>query len=115
TLTPEFLEMASRLDLDIAVERSNPEHFINRSWNLNEIGQPKLALDDAETAARLDPHSASALAEIAYALSKLGRPDEAYEKVKQATEFDSNSAAAWQYRGELEMGRGDYLTAVDSL
>ena len=115
TLTPEFLEMASRLDLDIAVERSNPEHFINRSWNLNEIGQPKLALEDAETAARLDPHSGSALAEIAYALSKLGRPDEAYENVKQATEFDSNSAAAWQYRGELEMGRGDYLTAVDSL
>ena len=99
----------------IAVERSNPEHFISRSWNLNEIGQPKLAFQDAETAARLDPRSAGALTELAYALSKLGQPDEAYDKVKQATALDSNSAAGWQYRGELEMARGDYLAAVDSL
>jgi tetratricopeptide (TPR) repeat protein len=114
-LTSEFLETASRLDLAIAVERTNPEHFISRSWNLNEIGQPKLALQDAETAARLDSHSANALTELAYALSKLGQPDEAYGKVKQATEFDATAAAAWQYRGELEMARGDYLAAVDSL
>ena len=114
-LTPEFLETASRLDLAIAVERTNPEHFITRSWNLNEIGQPKLALQDAEAATKLDPQSAGALTELAYALSKLGRPDEAYEKVKQATQLDANSAAAWQYRGELEMARGDYLGAVDSL
>jgi tetratricopeptide (TPR) repeat protein len=63
----------------------------------------------------MDAKSAGALAELAYALSKLGRADEAYEKIKQATELDSNSAAAWQYRGELEMARGDYLDAVDSL
>jgi tetratricopeptide (TPR) repeat protein len=115
TLSPEFLETASRLDLAIAVERTNPEHFITRSWNLNEIGQPKLALADAEDAARLDPRSASALTELAYALTKLGRSDEAYDKLRQATEFDTNSAAAWLYRGELEMVRGDYLAAVDSL
>ena len=72
-------------------------------------------MEDAETAARLDSHSANALTELAYALSKLGRPDEAYEKVKQATEFDASSAATWQYRGELEMARGDYVAAVDSL
>lgn len=115
SLSPEFLETASRLDLAIAVERTNPEHFITRSWQLNEIGQPKLALQDAETAARLDAHSASALAELAYALTKLGRADEAYEKITLATSFDPNSAAAWQYRGELEMARGDYVSAVDSL
>ena len=115
SLSPEFLETASRLDLAIAVERSNPEHFITRSWQLNEIGQPKLALQDAETAARIDAKSAGALAELAYALSKLGRADEAYDKIKQATDFDPNSAAAWQYRGELEMAHGDYLAAVDSL
>ena len=115
SLSPEFLETASRLDLAIAVERTNPEHFITRSWYLNEIGQPKLALQDAETAVRIDAKSASGLAELAYALTKLGRPDEAYDKVKQATELDSNSAVAWQYRGELEMARGDFLGAVDSL
>ena len=114
-LTPEFLDTASRLDLAIAVERTNPEHFINRSWNLNEIGQPKLALQDADAATKLDPHSAGALTELAYALCKLGQPDEAYDKVKLATQLDSNSAPAWQYRGELEMARGDYLAAVDSL
>jgi tetratricopeptide (TPR) repeat protein len=115
SFTPEFLESASRLDLAIAVERTNPEHFIARSWQLNEIGQPKLAVQDAETAVRLDPRSAGALTEMAYALTKLGRADEAYDKARQATEFDPTSAPAWQYRGELEMARGDYLTAVDSL
>ncbi|HJT82194.1 MAG TPA: tetratricopeptide repeat protein [Chthoniobacterales bacterium] len=115
SLTPEFLESASRLDLAIAVERSNSEHFIARSWQLNEIGQPKLAAQDAEAAVRLDPRSAGALTELAYALTKLGRAEEAYDKVRQATTFDPNSAPAWQYRGELEMARGDYLTAVDSL
>jgi tetratricopeptide (TPR) repeat protein len=114
SLTPEFLESISRLDLAIAVERTNPEHFIMRSWHLNEIGQAKLALQDAETAVRLDSKSAGALTELSYALTKLGRADEAFEKVKQATEFDSNSAAAWQYRGELEMTRGNYLAAVES-
>ncbi|HEY4283330.1 MAG TPA: tetratricopeptide repeat protein, partial [Chthoniobacterales bacterium] len=69
SLTPEFLETASRLDLAIAVERTNPEHFITRSWYLNEIGQPKLALQDAETAVRIDQKSASGLAELAYALT----------------------------------------------
>jgi len=114
-LSPEFLETASRLDLAIAVERTNPEHLITRSWQLNEIGQPKLAVQDAEAAVRLDPKSSEALTELAYALAKLGHPDEAYEKARQATEIDSNSAAAWQYRGELEMSRDDYLAAVDSL
>ena len=115
SLTPEFLESASRLDLAIAVERTNSEHFIARSWQLNEMGQPKLAAQDAEAAVHLDQQSAGALTELAYALTKLGRADEAYEKVRQATTFDPNSAPAWQYRGELEMARGDYLTAVDSL
>jgi tetratricopeptide (TPR) repeat protein len=114
-LSPEFLEEASRLDLAIAVERNNPEHLITRSWHLNEIGQPKLALQDADAALQLDPRSAGALIEQAYALTKLGRPEEAYQKVKLATTLDTNSAAAWQYRGELEMAREDYLNAVDSL
>jgi tetratricopeptide (TPR) repeat protein len=115
SLAPEFLENVSRLDLAIAVERTNPEHFITRSWQLNEIGQPKLAVQDAQTAVGFDSRSAGAMTELAYALTKLGRPDEAYDKVRQATEFDSNSAPAWQYRGELEMSRGDFLAAVDSL
>jgi tetratricopeptide (TPR) repeat protein len=115
SLAPEFLETVSRLDLAIAVERTNPEHFITRAWQLNEIGQPKLALQDAETAVGLDSKSAGAMTEMAYALTKLGRPDEAYDKVRQATQFDSSSAPGWQYRGELEMSRGDFLSAVDSL
>ena len=41
SLTPEFLENMSRLDSAISVERSNPDHFVARSWQLNEIGQPE--------------------------------------------------------------------------
>ena len=52
TLTPEFLETISRLDSEISVERSNAELHIARAWQLNEINQPALALQDAENAAR---------------------------------------------------------------
>src|SRR5439155_9022881 len=83
-LTPEFLETMSRLDSAISVERTNPEHFAARAWQLNEIGQPLLALKDAETAMRLDEKSASALSEVSYSLTKLGRTKEAFEKIKRA-------------------------------
>lgn len=114
-LTPEFLETMSRLDSAISVEQKNPDHYAARSWQLNEIGQPLLALQDAETAVRLDPRSAGAVAEMSYALTKLGRIDEAFDKIKTATELDPNLASAWQYRGELEMQRGNNLAAIESL
>jgi len=113
-LTPEFLETMSRLDSAISVERSNSDHFAGRSWQLNEIGQPLLALQDAEKASRLDQKSANACAEVSYSLMKLGRAKEALEKIKQATEFDPNLASAWQYRGELEMAEGNNLAAIES-
>ena len=114
-LTPEFLENMSRLDSAISVERGNAEHYVSRGWQLNEIGQPKLALEDAETALRLDPKSAGALAEAGYALTKLGRMEDGFEKIKQATALDPNFAVGWQYRGELEMSNGNYVAAVDFL
>jgi tetratricopeptide (TPR) repeat protein len=114
-LTPEFLETISRLDSEISVERSNAELYVSRAWQLNEIGQPALALQDAENAVRLDQKSAGAYAECSYALKKLGRADEALQQIKRATELDPNFATAWQYRGELEMERGETLSAIDSL
>ena len=115
TLTPDFLETISRLDSAISVEPKNADHFAARAWQLNEIGQPLLALQDAETAVRLDPKSAGAAAELSYALTKLDRADEAFAKIKEATETDPNLASAWQYRGELEMQRGNNVAAIDSL
>src|SRR5581483_2281258 len=103
SLTPDFLEVLSRLDSAISVERKNPDHFIARAWQLNEIAQPLLALQDAEKAVELDPKSAGALAELSYALTKVGRGNEALEKIKSATELDPSLVSAWQYRGELEM------------
>ncbi|MDQ2823995.1 MAG: hypothetical protein M3R29_00905 [Verrucomicrobiota bacterium] len=115
TMTPAFLETISRLDSAILVEPKSAEHFAARAWQLNEIGQPILALQDAETADRLDEKNAGAWAEASYALTKLGRGGEAFGAIKHATELDPNLAAAWQYRGELEMQRGDNLAAIDSL
>lgn len=115
TLTPEFLETISRLDSEISVERSNADLYVARAWQLNEINQPILALQDAEKGARLDSKSAGACAESSYALMKLGRVEEALEQIKRATELDANLATAWQYRGELEMERGETMAAVDSL
>jgi tetratricopeptide (TPR) repeat protein len=114
-LTPEFLETMNRLDSAISVERNNAEHYTARAWQLSEIAQPMLALEDAETAARLDPKSASAWAEVGYALMKLGRAQEASQKIKHATELDPTLASAWEYRGELELAGGDSLAAIDSL
>jgi tetratricopeptide (TPR) repeat protein len=115
TLTSDFLETMSRLDSAISVEPKNADHFAARAWQLNEIGQPLLALQDAEIAVRLDPKSAGAAAELSYALTKLDRRDEAFAKIKEATELDPNLASAWQYRGELEMQRGNNVAAIDSL
>ncbi|HWM25081.1 MAG TPA: tetratricopeptide repeat protein [Chthoniobacterales bacterium] len=114
-LTPEFLETMGRLDSEISVERSNAELHVTRAWQLNEINQPALALQDAERAARLDPKSAGASAECSYALMKLGRADEALQQIKHATALDPTFATAWQYRGELEMARGETLSAIESL
>jgi tetratricopeptide (TPR) repeat protein len=115
TLTPEFLETISRLDSEISVERSNAELYVARAWQLNEINQPALALQDAENAARLGPKSAGACAECSYALMKLGRAEEALQQIQRATELDANFSTAWQYRGELEMERGETLSAIESL
>jgi tetratricopeptide (TPR) repeat protein len=114
-LTPEFLETISRLDSEISVERSNAELYVARAWQLNEINQPALALQDAENAARLNPKSGGAFAECSYALKKLGRAEEALQQIKRATELDPNFSTAWQYRGELEMERGETLSAIESL
>ena len=114
-LTPEFLETISRLDSEVSVERRNAELYVTRAWHLNEIGQPKLALEDAEMAQRLDPKSAGAFAEGGYALAKLERSDDAFEQVKRATELDANYSTGWHYRGELEMSRGDHAAAIESL
>ena len=113
-LPPEFLETMGRLDSEISAERNNAELYVARAWQLNEIGQPALALQDAELAARLDPKSAGACAEASYALTKLGRAADALQQIKRATELDENFATAWQYRGELEMARGETLSAIES-
>jgi tetratricopeptide (TPR) repeat protein len=113
-LAPEFLETMGRLDSEISAERNNAELYVSRAWQLNEIGQPALALQDVETAAQLDPKAAGACAEASYALTKLGRMPEALEQIKRATELDPNFSTAWQYRGELEMARGETLSAIES-
>ena len=114
-LTPEFLETVARLDAGISVERENAELYVSRAWQLNEIGQPRLALADAETALRHDPRSAGAHLESGYALAKLKRNGEALDHLRQATSLDANLSAAWQYQGELEIALGDFRAAVESL
>ena len=114
-LTSEFLETVGRLDSEISAERNNAELYASRAWQLNEIGQPALALQDAQVAMQFDAKSAGACAEASYALTKLGRAEEALQQIEHATQLDPNFATAWQYRGELEMARGEILSAIDSL
>ncbi len=102
SLSPEFLETIARLDAEISLERDNAELYVTRAWQLNEIGQPRLALEDAERAATLDEKSAGACLERGYALNKLGRADEALEQIKRATELDPQLTPAQQYLAELQ-------------
>jgi tetratricopeptide (TPR) repeat protein len=113
-LSPQFLETISRLDAEISAEPQSAELRVTRAWQLNEISQPALALQDAEEALRLDPKSAGAYAESGYSLAQLERGLEAFERVKKATELDANFSTAWQYRGELEMRRSDFLSAIEA-
>ena len=115
SFSSDFLQTISRLDAEIAAEPKSADLLVNRAWQLNQIGQPQLALADAENALQIDPKSAGACAEASYALAKLERAPEAYARIKQATELDPNFSTAWQYRGELEMQQKDYSTAIDSL
>jgi len=114
-LAPEFLQTIRRLDQEIATEPESAELHTHRAWQLNEIGQPQLALADAQSALQSDARSAGACAEASYALAKLKRAPEAFAQIKHATELDPNFSTAWQYRGELEMGRADYTAAIESL
>lgn len=114
-LSVESLETMSRLDAEISVERTNADLYVARAWQLNDIGQPTLALEDAQSAEQADAQSAGAAAEAGYALAMLGRADEAFQQIKRATERDANYSTAWQYRGELEMSRGDHSAAIESL
>lgn len=114
SFSPEALQTLGRLDSEISAETNNAELYVSRAWQLNDIGQPSLALGDAVKASTLDPKSAGALAETSYASMMLGRPDEAFDEVKRATEFDPHFSTAWQYRAELEMQRGDWTAAVES-
>jgi tetratricopeptide (TPR) repeat protein len=114
-LSAEFLQTIRRLDQEIAAEPTSAELHASRAWQLNEIGQPQLALVDAQSALQSDPRSVAAGAELSYALAKMKRDLEAYEQIKRATEMDPNFSTAWQYRGELEMSRADYLAAIESL
>lgn len=113
-LTPELIETIARLDSEISAEQNNADLYVTRAWQLNELNQPALALVDADTALRLDGKSAGACAEGSYSLMKLGRGDEAFERIKQATEVDPNYSTGWQYRGELEMARSDFVAAIES-
>src|SRR5204862_150427 len=72
------------------------------------------AIRETETAERLDPKATGASAEASYALTKLGRVPEALEQIKRATELEPDFSTAWQYRGELEMAKGETLSAIDS-
>lgn len=114
-LSPEFLETISRLDAEISVERNNAQLYVTRAWHLNEVGQPALAIADAQTALEHEPKLAAAHIENSYALTKLGRTEEAFEQIKRATDLGASHSTAWHYRGELEMARGDHVAAIDSL
>ena len=111
----EFFHTLRRLDSEISVESENADLFVHRAWELNDAGQPGLALQDAERAAKLAPASSGAEAEASYAAMKLGRADEAMAHAKRATELDPHFSTAWQYRGELEMQRREFSAAVESL
>ena len=54
-----FFNTIARLDADIGADRENAELRAARAWHLNEIEQPRLALEDTEAAFGHDEKSAA--------------------------------------------------------
>lgn len=75
---------------------------------------PATALRALEALAREDEIDPSGLVDWGRALARLGREEEALEKLRQASERAPDDANTWFNRGDLEYRLGDFLGAAQS-
>lgn len=107
------LQKIGALDAQIEAKPDDAALLTSRARECSDIEQYGLAEDDALAAAKLDPQSADALVELAFAAMKLGDTPRAKADFVLATHLDPKNAVAWRSLGELAMDRADYPAAIE--
>jgi len=114
TLDKQTLHELDVRDADVQKNPNKPVPLAARSKALRALNQYVLALDDAQAALRLDPHSPDAEFEMGHDLDGLGRSAEALPHIVRATELRPGDPVAWYYRGVVEANRADFNAAIAS-
>ncbi|MBS0209179.1 MAG: tetratricopeptide repeat protein [Planctomycetes bacterium] len=90
-----------------------PAAYLARARAYLKCGQPHLAFDDLNTAAKLMPRSAEILAVRGQALASMQRPQEALADLSQAIALDGRAAEAYLRRSQVYAALGK-LELVDA-
>src|SRR4029077_4571730 len=86
-----------------------------RAKVLYELGQPTLALPDAQAALAINEKSAAAQFDAAHIFDELGQKKDALAHAKTATDLDPNDWRKWCFLGMTEKERADFPAAIESL
>jgi tetratricopeptide (TPR) repeat protein len=93
----------------------NPDALAARAKVLYELGQPTLALPDAQAALAINEKSAAAQFDAAHIFDELGQKKDALAHAKTATDLDPNDWRKWCFLGMTEKERADFPAAIESL
>jgi tetratricopeptide (TPR) repeat protein len=101
-------------DARITQNANDADAFSARAKTLFDLKQFALALNDAQSALKIDNRNAAAHIEAARVLGELDQTKDALVEITKATELNPNDSAAWFHRGSLEARRADYVAAIES-
>lgn len=113
--------LAAQKDYALAIKALNraiafngllPAAYVKRGWLYDRLKQPARALEDFNTAFKMDPHNWEMLNDRAWVLAELGRFGEALLDANQAIEFNSTGADAYDTRGVVYLKLKDPVKAV---
>jgi tetratricopeptide (TPR) repeat protein len=113
-LSYEILTALREADARIAQNPNDADALAARARTLFELKQFALALDDAQTALKIDNQNVAAHVEAAKVFDELDQTKDALGQITKATELNPTDAAAWFHRGSIEARRADYAAAIES-
>ena len=92
--------------------RSPVEDLTQKALDLLDKREYKMAIDIFEQILKIDNRNITALINKGFALSKLGKLNEAISSYDKALEISPNEVNAWIYKGEAVQGLEKYEEAV---
>jgi tetratricopeptide (TPR) repeat protein len=113
-LSYDVLTALRDTDARIIQNPNDADAFAARARTLFDLKQFALALNDAQSALKIDNRNVAAHIEAAKVLSELDQTKNALVEITKATELNPNDSAAWFQRGSLEARRADFAAAIES-